>query len=283
MEAKRDLAIILRSVAFQERHRIVTALTENHGLVSAIARNAVNSRRFGGTLGNFSASEWHFTERAGAELWGLQEAESRRSFDGIQKDFERMALAGALSELMLRIAPHEPCPDLFKLHSNALAALDELPTGTRPPLSLLNAYVAKLLQWSGNQPQIESCKGCERSLSDVIRAQAGHHSHLTGLVADAGWICESCRQGQTLHIREREGQAFHASSLKLAPMALLDFYTSLAAPIRQAAASSHASPAEHKELFLFLEALLIYHLPGFDKAPIKSLRFLEIESRLSGA
>ena len=39
-----------------------------------------------------------------------------------------------------------------------------------------------------------------------------------------------------------------------------------------------ASREEHQELFRFLEALVIYHLPGFDRKPIKALRFLDVES-----
>ena len=37
MEQKRDLAIVLRWVPYEERHRVVTALTENHGKISALA------------------------------------------------------------------------------------------------------------------------------------------------------------------------------------------------------------------------------------------------------
>ncbi len=279
----RDLAIILRSIAYQERHRIVTALTEQHGLVSAIARNAIQSRRFGGTLEVFAASEWFYTTKPGAELWALQEARIRRPFEGLRVDFERMSLASAMSELMLRIAPqHQVAPELFKLHSNALATLEELPQGAGAPVSLLNAYVAKLLQWSGHQPQIQRCLGCEISLDTVVKSSTGGiRAELTGVVGDAGWVCESCRSKDTLHVRERGDQGFHATAIRLTPLTILDFHTSLATPIRQIAEGAHASGEEHRELFRFLEALLIYHVPGFDKTPIKSLRFLEIESNLS--
>src|SRR5476649_2404312 len=92
MLQKRDTAIILRTVLYEERHRIVTALTEAHGLVTAMAKNCISSRRFGGALDPFVASEWLFTEKPGAEVLQLQEAVAKRSFEGLRKDFERLSL-----------------------------------------------------------------------------------------------------------------------------------------------------------------------------------------------
>jgi len=50
-----DLAIVLRAVPYEERHRIVTALTEHHGKITGMAKNAIQSRRFGGCLETFTA------------------------------------------------------------------------------------------------------------------------------------------------------------------------------------------------------------------------------------
>src|SRR5687768_422160 len=137
MQHKQDLAIVLRTVVFEERHRIVTALTENHGRISALARNSIQSRRFGGSLEPFTAADWRFVEtRPGADLFRLEEANTRRGFENLRKDFERLSMASLFNELMLKLAPeHEPCPDLFRMHANALAVLDEMP-GQGADLSL---------------------------------------------------------------------------------------------------------------------------------------------------
>ena len=112
MQPERDLAIILKTVIYEERHRIVTALTENHGVISALARNSIQSRRFGGTLEPFTASEWLFAQKPGADLARLEEASIRRSFEGLRADFERLSIASVMNEMMLRTAPrYEPCPD----------------------------------------------------------------------------------------------------------------------------------------------------------------------------
>jgi DNA repair protein RecO len=284
MQSKRDLAIILKSIPYEERNRIVTALTENHGVVSALARNAIQSRRFGGTLEPFVASEWTFVEKPSTELLRLEEAVIRRAYDGLRADFERLSVASVMNELMLKVAPkHEPCPELFRLHANALAFLEETATSGKAPLApgsvdgetlaLLNGYLTKLIQWSGNQPQLEYCLGCETSIGRMEI-----HQSLNCVVADAGWICPSCRSSDTQHVRDRQGLSFHHAALRVTPAAIRDFQMALHLPIRQIPAAAQASRREHQDLFKFLEALAIFHLPGFEQKPLKSMRFIDVES-----
>jgi DNA repair protein RecO len=283
MEPKRDLAIVLRSVPYEERHRVVTALTERHGKLSALARNSVQSRRFGGALEPFAAAEWRFVERPGAELVRVDEAVIRRAYEGLRKDFERLSLASVFNELMLRLAPErEACPDLFRLHCNALAVLEELPRADGPAayLPLLNGYLSKILQWNGNQPQLLQCLGCGAALSSQDPGQP-----VSCVVADAGWVCPSCRQQGVSRLRAAEARAtadsgFKNSFLCLSPLGIVDFHVYQSNPIRQAPALCKGSLAEQKELFAFLEALLVYHVQGFDRVPLKGLRFLELESSL---
>jgi DNA repair protein RecO len=268
MEKIRDLAIVLRAVAYEERHRVVTAITERHGMISAMARNSIQSRRFGGTLDSFTASEWIFTQKPGAELFILEQAEIKKSFEGLRADFEKLSMASVFSELMLKLAPQQsPAPDLFKLHSNALLALEE---ADHAPIQLLNAYLAKLLQWSGSQPKLMACMKCEVSLTSLDDQIA-----VSCMIQDAGWVCPACRGVDTRHVRERGTSAFDQSLLRVMPFAIVDFLLSLSVPIRQIVANTRASKQDHQELFKFLEALFIYHIPGFDRQPLKGLRFLE--------
>jgi DNA repair protein RecO len=272
MEMKRDTAIVLRAITFEERHRIITALTEAHGLVTAMAKNCISSRRFGGALDPFVASEWLFSEKPGADLLQLQEAVAKRSFEGLRADFERLSLASVFNELMMRVAPkHEACEELFRLHANALAALEELP-GTGIVLALLNGYLAKVLQWSGSQPQLQVCMVCSTPIDQLPPG-----SVVSCVVADAGWLCENCRASHTHHLRAA-GPGMSQSLLRVTPAAIHDFYSCLTLPIRQIAAAAKASRQEHQALFKFLEALFVFHVPGFDKTPLKGLRFLELES-----
>ena len=48
--------------------------------------------------------------------------------------------------------------------------------------------------------------------------------------------------------------------------------------LRQVLHSFHSDRHQNQELFKFLEALIVYHVPGFDQHPLKALRFLDVES-----
>lgn len=259
---------------YEERHRVVTALTENHGRISALARNSIQSRRFGGSLEPFAAAEWTFVERVGADLYRVEGARIRRGYEGLRKDFEKLSLASVFNEVMLRIAPErEPCPELFRLHANALALIEELPvsyvSGHGP---LLNAYLAKVMQWSGNQPQIQSCMSCGVALDTVIET-SGSSASLNAAVAEAGWICPSCRMTGTKHV-QTGAQDFRQRALRVSAGAMRDFYWSLITPIKNIPDLMKATKPEHEALFEFIQALMEYHVTGFDRASFKSLRFL---------
>ncbi|MCC7442545.1 MAG: DNA repair protein RecO [Bdellovibrionales bacterium] len=270
METTRDLAIVLRSVRFEDRHRIVTALTERHGKISAMARNAVQSRRFGGCLEPFAASEWTFVSRPGSDLSRLDGAVIREDFPGLRADFTRVAVASLFCEFTIRLAPaNEACPDLFKLLSNALAAVEELPdpSGSGP---LVNSFLAKLMQWSGVQPHLHGCLECLAPLDAIAGIE--NDPDLACLVKDAGWICPRCRTTTVRHVRQTELGA--ANLIDVPASAMLDLYTGARIPIRQVRANSHATGRAHQTLSNFLTGLLAYHVPGFDRSELKSLRFL---------
>jgi DNA repair protein RecO len=273
VEPQRDLAIVLKSIPFEDRHRIVVALTENHGQISALARNSIQSRRFGGSLDLFVASDWQFSLKPGASLYHLSDTFVREPFDNIRKDFEKLTLASIFSELVLKASAQqsgqlEGGSDLFRLHSNALSTLNEACLlGLEIPL--LNAYVAKLLQWSGNQPRLQSCLECQRLLEDL-----DPKSQVKCVIANASWVCPQCSAQATRHIRDREGESLAHSMLGLSVLALTDFLMCLRTPIRQVVTKFKASLQDHRELFKLSEALYSYHIPGFDKKPLNGLRFL---------
>jgi DNA repair protein RecO len=264
MEIKQDLAIVLRSVFYEERHRIVTALTEKHGLISAMAKNSVQSKRFGGTLDLFAASLWSFSEKPSSQLVFLQEAEIKRPYEGLRKNFEKLSLASAFNEIILRLAPEgAPNSELFKLYSNALAVLEESEK-VEDWIYFLNAFFIKILRWSGHPPRLSHCLECEAELESVLKQS----EELTCSIADAGWVCENCRLSA----------GFQGLKLRLSTVALLDFVILLQVPFRQVRATVQGTVQHHEELFKFVEALVRYHLPGFDRQPIQSLKFLGLKN-----
>lgn len=244
MESIKDLAIVLRSTQFQDRHLIVTALTQNHGRISAMARNAVQSRRFGGTLAPFTASEWIFSQRPGNELATLQQTEIKRAFQGLSKDLMRLSLASACNELCLRILTHsQVVPELFKLHSHALALIEET-TDIPSLLPIFNSVLMKWLIWSGHRPRFEACLRCGTAfqLLDALFADP----------TQGGWLCSSCCTSQTspncCFTRNLWIDAVNGSHL----------------PLRHILEHRVASVQEHMMLYEYLKQSMAFHISGLN-------------------
>jgi DNA repair protein RecO len=273
MEKKSDLAISLRSIAYEERHRVVTALTENFGKISALAQNAFQSRRFGGALEPMAASLWTFVERPGAELYRVEGAEIRRGFEGIRRDLNRLSIGSALCEVILRVAPDRvPVPDLFKLLANALAVLDELPAGDSLQHSnadsafrLLLSSLIKVLQWSGHAPQIGGCLGCQAPLSNQ-----NLDAHLLMSAESLGWYCAGCAISVARDVRAHS---------EVSVVFLRDIALALTAPVRIAVVEGACSEAQVRESFGWLDRAMAFHLPSFDREGLQSLKLLGIDGR----
>jgi len=268
MENRRELAIVLRAVAYEERHRVVTALTEQHGRITALARNAIQSRRFGGCLDLFTASEWRWAERPGAELMRLEGTEFRRAFDGIRKDFDRLTLASWFSELMLRLAPERtPAPELFRLHANALHGLDEFaaPWSAELTARAASIYLGKLMQLFGTQPRLHECMGCRTPLE----TQAPEAT-LRFQIEDAAWTCPHCSSPSAPGNLSRRAD-FAERFIAVPANEVQGFVRQLSLPFRKALDLE----AGGGTLFHAIHALFAFHVPGYDRDRLASWSLLE--------
>ncbi len=255
---QKDLALTLRSLTYGERDRIVTAITEHHGLVTALARNSIQSRRFGGSLDPFTASEWQFSFKPGADLASLTEASVRHGFEPIRGDFDRLTLASLFAEILLKlIQPGQPVPELFKLYGNALSAIEEWGAS----FALLNAFMSKILQWSGQQPQWQACAVCSKSLQDVLKENS--ETELRIRLGEPSWVCAGVHASQT-------GRPIRELGISLPARVVADALLFTVSPIRKSQESLIGSPAEHEALASALKELLVFHVPGFDRMELKS-------------
>ena len=261
--SQRELCFVLRSTLYRERDQIVVLLTENRGKVHAIARNSVQSRRFGGCLNLFTAAELELdsrsikiSEESDEKLVGVQSAQLRQSFEGIPKNFEKMAAASAMNELLLRTIPnHRNTPELFKLYSNCLISLNETDS-PQVILGIVNAFVLKLTQWLGVQPSVTRCLTCEKNLAEVSNAR------VFAQVARGGWICTACNP--------------ETRTQSLSKDVIFDAYQAILNPIRKVSFSATAE--EHQELLNYLEQHLLYHVAGLEHKPISSFHYLKMNA-----
>ena len=258
-----ELCYVLKTIPFKERDLIAILFSETRGKFTGIARNGVQSRRFGGSLDLFVASDFSIdtktiriseaTSGTGDEkLVQILSATARHTPTLLSKSFEKLSAASCLNEILIKGLPsHKPAAEIFKLYSNCIFALEEMDANRA--IAIVNAFILKFTQWLGLQPSLTRCLACEKTLGEV----KGEGVFVQ--VSQGSWLCTDC-------VHDRKGKY-------LSKTLMFDAYQSLLNPIRKT--NFEADPKEHEVLLEFLEQHLIYYVPGFDKQPLTSSRFLK--------
>jgi DNA repair protein RecO len=191
---KEDIAIVLRSQPYKERDRIVTFLTENHGRISAVARNSIHSRRFGGTLDLFASSHIRFKEGTASLVW-LEEANLRRDFVKIRENLENISAAGYFTDLCNRLTEeNHPAREVFLLLAHYLVLLEQ----HKATFEIVRSFEIKLLERLGWAPVLESCVSCEKAFFE--EELAPDDSFVAMAVEKGGFLCHDCASPNTRHI-----------------------------------------------------------------------------------
>lgn len=152
-------AVVLRTVDYGERDRVVTLLSRERGKLPAFARGARSSRRrFGGALEPFTLLAVEVAERGG-DLWVLEDASVERGFGNLRGDLARIACASYAVELARELVRDaEPHEDLFDGLVGYLGCLDE---GPARPWDL-RRFELDALRAAGLQPALVDCARCGR-------------------------------------------------------------------------------------------------------------------------
>jgi DNA repair protein RecO len=218
-----DLAIILRSQPLQERDRLVTMLTENHGKITGVAKGAIHSRRFGGTLDLFACSHVRWKETQG-ELVRIEEANVRRDFLQIRERLENISAAGHFVDLSLRLTEdRHAAREVFLLLAHYLKLLEEHAAS----FEIVRSFEIKLLERLGWAPVLEECVSC---VSPFFGEELPpEESFVTLAVEKGGFLCHHCSPAHSRHfpmasvlwmIQARETLIQHTPTLRfpLEPM-----------------------------------------------------------------
>lgn len=191
---KEDLVIVLRSQPFQERDRLVTLLTEHHGKIGGIAKGAIHSKRFGGTLDLFACSQIRFKE-GNSDLVRIDEANLRRDFLKLREKLENISAAGYFADLCLRLTEdRHPVREVFLLLAHYLYLLEEH-TAT---YEIVRSFEIKLLERLGWAPVLEECVGCEAPFFG--EELSPEDSFVTMAVERGGFLCHQCSAPQARRI-----------------------------------------------------------------------------------
>ena len=174
-------AVVLRTVDYGERDRVVTLLSRERGKLSAFARGARSSqRRFGGALELFNLLSVELIERGG-DLWALESATVERAFGAVRGDLARIACGSYAVELARELVrdaePHE------SLFDAVVAYLERIDAAAARPWDL-RGFELDALRAAGLMPALEGCARCGRPSGDgATRFDP----------AQGGVLCADCR------------------------------------------------------------------------------------------
>ncbi len=175
--------IILKGKTFKETDRLITILTTDYGLITALAPGAKKHKsRLRGRTELFVINE--FVLIKGRSLDKIIQAETIYTYPGLSQDLGRLAAAQYLAELATYIAvDQQPQADLYELLTEHLRRIEKLP-------SQINVYpyivqgIFHLLAIAGIAPQVHAC-----SLTNVkIDLEQIPHTWRCGFSFDNGGI-----------------------------------------------------------------------------------------------
>jgi len=146
-------ALVLRAAEIKENDRLITALTEELGVVRAFANGARRPKSpLHGACQPFAHGELEVTRRR--DTYVVTGAQARGVFhEGLASELSRLALAGYFGALCMELAPkEEPAPEHLRLAMNALHFLS---AGLRPQWLIKAVMELRLLCLAGYMPDLD--------------------------------------------------------------------------------------------------------------------------------
>lgn len=167
--------LVLREVRYKESDRMLTLLTDKHGLLSIKAQGALGrkSRIAAATqllcFSEFSVSEARYT----GGRWRIDVASVIDQFEGLRADFANLALGVYFAELLATVCA-EDVPDTAAL-SLGLNALYALSRRLYEPEHIKAVFELRLMASEGFEPELDRCGVCGRAdvIEPMFAPQAG--------------------------------------------------------------------------------------------------------------
>jgi DNA repair protein RecO (recombination protein O) len=158
-------AILLDAFDLQERDRIVTFLTSQHGRKRGVARGArAKYSRFAGQLQPLSKVAVHWFEKEGRDLVRIESIELMRPCRSLLEDLDGILLASYLAEHLVCFAQEdEDSESLYRLLDGTLGWLDQ---GVDRDLAA-RYFEVWVLRLAGIFPPPRECPVCGRALAEV--------------------------------------------------------------------------------------------------------------------
>jgi DNA repair protein RecO (recombination protein O) len=157
IEEEKSEGIVLKSLDYKERQRIVTVFTKNFGLISLIF-NSISRRnaRMLSLSTSFCIGEFVFS-RGRSELFRFQDGSVANDMFSLRSRFAHLQAAGAIAQAVLcSQLPGKPAPELYSLMESYLKQIPHFDN----PSPLASSFILKLLKHEGMLVLSDHCSLC---------------------------------------------------------------------------------------------------------------------------
>jgi DNA repair protein RecO (recombination protein O) len=185
MPAHKTEAIVLQSMDFGERDKLITLLTKRYGKLKGIAKGAKKSKkRFAGTLEIFSYVSLNFFEKENLGLARIEGVSLIEPFSKINESIEKVTYGSYFVELANEmVGEREENKAIFSLLLYFLRLLNREKVNE----DYVRIFEVRLLTLLGYQPQLEKCLICETELGpDTVNWFS---------LKRGGVVCPKCHRG----------------------------------------------------------------------------------------
>ena len=184
--------------------KLVSLITEKHGLVKVMARGARRPKsRFGAALESITLIDAMYTFRENRDIQNLSGADIIKSYEGLKADLILLAVASAVVEIaQTQTAVEDPKAGTFHLVVESLDLLECAKPGDAE--KHLWRFALRLLAAAGYQPSLDSCALC----GGKPKGTSVFFSF-----ADGGLICSCTDPGDKAGFRVSPGSLMVMNSL----------------------------------------------------------------------
>lgn len=158
--------INLKTQPLGESDKIVTILTQEFGLIRAVATGArKQNSSLGGKMGMFVINELLISP--GKNLDIIIEAQTIKNYPGLSKNLGKLAASQYLAEIVLcQSLSEQPQIEIYELFNKYIQRIEDIPrTETKCVIAFLVQGVFQLLNLAGLRPQVEFCCLTQRFLT----------------------------------------------------------------------------------------------------------------------
>jgi DNA repair protein RecO (recombination protein O) len=158
--------INLKTQALGESDIIVTILTQEFGLIRAVATGArKQNSSLGGKMGMFVINELLISP--GRNLSIIIEAETIKNYPGLSRNLGKLAASQYLAEIVLcQSLSEQPQIELYELFNKHIQRIEDIPgTEIKAVVACLVQGVFQLLALAGLTPQVKFCGLTQRFLT----------------------------------------------------------------------------------------------------------------------